>query len=311
MKVGITGANGFLGSNLSKFLKKKNFKVRDIQRKYQINTFQLNAINSCTNWDKALEDIDILIHCAGNAHKINLPKNKEIINTLDLLNTNLLGTINLTKSCIKNGVKKIIFISSIKVLGENNNLNNPFSNITPTNPNDIYSWSKLEAENSIKALCENSDTNFTIIRPPLIFGPGVKANFSRLIKLIKLQIPMPFGSIKNKRSFIYVDNLSSFIHKCITYNASDNQTFVISDYINLSTNELINLIAKYMNIKVFIFKFPLKLLKLFFIIIGKKNDFNKLTSSLIINPESSFKIMDWKPDFDFDLAIKKTLVIDS
>ena len=264
MKVGITGANGFLGSNLSKFLKKKNFKVREIQRKYQINTFQLNTINSCTNWDEALKDIDILIHCAGNAHKVNLPKNKELINAFDLLNTNLLATINLTNSCIKNGVKKIIFISSIKVLGEHNNVNIPFSNITPTNPQDIYSWSKLEAENSIKELCKNSKTNFTIIRPPLIFGPGVKANFTRLIKLIKLQIPMPFGSIKNKRSFIYVDNLSSFIHKCISNNASDNKTFVIADYITLSTNELISIIAKYMNKKVFIFKFPLKIIKVNF-----------------------------------------------
>ena len=100
---------------------------------------------------------------------------------------------------------------------------------------------------------------------------------------------MPFGSIKNKRSFIYVDNLSSFIHKCISNNASDNKTFVIADYITLSTIELISIIAKNMNKKVFIFKFPLKLLELIFFIIGKKNDFNKLKSSLIINPEDSFK----------------------
>lgn len=306
MKVAITGANGFLGSNLVKFLKKENIYVREIQRKPNRDSVQISSINSCTNWDLALKDIDIIVHCAGNAHNISQSKNMDLINSFEMVSTNLYGTIRLAKSCIKNKVKKIIYISSIKVLGEKTTIDNPFTNYSEPDPKDIYAWTKLKSEESIKEICLNTETSYTIIRPPLLFGPGVKANFERLIKLVNLQIPLPFGSINNKRSLMHVENLSSFIHKCMVNKESENQTFVVCDN-NFSTKDLIKKLAASHNKNILIFKFPKIVLWFCFLLIGRGNEFKKLFNSLLINPEESFQKMNWNPKNNFMISNNKKL----
>ena len=307
MKVAIIGSNGFLGANLSKFLKEKNIYVREIQRKSKNNVFQINSIGRCNNWDEALKEIDIVVHCAGIAHIINRDKNIDIVNTFDLINTNLEGTINLTKSCIKNNIKQLIFISSIKVLGEKNSIDKPFTNYSCPDPKDIYAWSKLKSEEAIKELCNKTRTKYTIIRPPLLFGPGVKANFERLIKLVELQIPLPFGSLKNRRSIMKIENLANFIHKCITSKESENQTFVVSDLNDYSIEELIKYIALTVRKKVIVFKFPKTILKLLFYLIGRSKEFKKLSETLLINPLESYEIMNLNPKLYTNNSLKNKL----
>ena len=306
----ITGSNGFIGSELIKYLANSNkYKIFAVSRKqiffYHINikNYYINDSNIYSFFNNIFEDIDIVVHLAGIAHqfKDNLESKKKYYDI------NTFFTKKLLEQSIKKKVKKFIFISSVKVYGEqnlNNDPNKPFSYLDKPNPMNDYSKSKYQAENIITKLCQDAYTDYTIIRSPLVYGNNLKGNFERLIRLLEKNLPLPFKSITNKRSYVSIYNLIDFIEICILNKKSNNKIFLISDSTNLSTPELINKISLSIGKKNKLFFFPTKILYLFFFIFNKKKDFNRITSSLTVDISNTYKILNWKPKITFDQSLK-------
>jgi len=308
-KILITGCTGFVGSFLINKLKRR-FKLKLLIRKKHsffqykdpknIEVIYYDSLTQKYGWANILKDCKIVIHLAGIAH---LNDNNNFKLQQNIFKTNYYGTLNLFKKSIKFKIKKFIYLSSIGVNGEESN--GKFTEKSIVNPTNFYAKSKLKAEDKIKVLSKKKIIKYTIIRPPLIYGLNAPGNFNYLIKLIKKLRFFPFASLNNKKSFIGIHNVISFIEMCVISRVSDNKTFLISDNETVSLPELIKKISKLLNIKVFLFKFPVFLLKLFFILIKKKKYFNKISSQLIIDNTYSKKIMKWKP-ISLDRQLKYT-----
>ena len=301
MKIAVTGANGFVGNNLSNYLTQKGIQISRVQRKKRLNTIFIPNCNRATDWSEALTDVETVIHCASIVH------NKRVDNFESFYKVNVQGTESLVSQAAKAGVKNIIFISTIKVNGENSSLLNPFGDNSEVNPHDYYSISKLFAENSIKFISKIEGINYVIIRPGLIYGPGVRANFYNLIKLVDSGLPLPFKGVKNMRSLLFIDNLGEFIYQLIKKSYFKNQIFVLSDSTPLSLSELINLIYLQLDKKSRNFYFPLKILKFILNISGKKDLSSRLLGSLVIDSSSAREDLCFETPFSTDYGVKKTV----
>ena len=300
----ITGSGGFIGKHLISYLKSKKIKFIKIGRIKDEVDFVINDLSKETDWVSALKGVKVLFHLAGRAHNFN----EDYINSVfSYERTNVDGTKKLIKDACKAGVKRIIFLSTIKVNGEKTFAGLPFTINSKENPQNPYAISKLRAEKALIKAGIKKNIEITIIRIPLVYGPRVKANFSKLINLVRQKIPLPFGSIKNKRSLIYVENLVDFMYLCSKRKNAINTIFLLSDPCPLSTSDLIRTIAKYMNIKPLLIPFPKILLKIVAFALGKIDLMNKLTDSLEIDPSYSYKALKWEPPFSDDIALEKTV----
>ncbi|MCF8057847.1 MAG: NAD-dependent epimerase/dehydratase family protein [Bacteriovoracaceae bacterium] len=250
-------------------------------------------------YPERLSDIDCVIHLAAKVHDFNENSYGPYYES------NVRLTQELLERAIKSDVKKFIFLSSIKVNGEESD--RPYSDTKVDCPKDLYGRSKWEAEKVVRNLCADKSTFYTIIRPPLIFGPNVKANFKRLVKIALKPIPLPFGEIKEKRSFIYVENLSDLLIKCIDEEKSHNRTFLVRDNTNLSTSELISMIRKINGSKRLIFNLPLSILQILFKVIGKDSFYTRLANGLSIDDSSTREEIQWEPPVNTKDAIQATL----
>ncbi len=302
MKVAVTGANGFVGSNLCNYLEFKGIDVKRIVRKKVDNGFEIKNIDEFTDWSEALKDVEIVIHCLSIAHETSKKKNLE-----EYRRVNVALTKNLALQAVAFGVKKFIFISSIKAGCDIDNLEKRLDSCYTKRKIDVYGISKLEAERELKILSNNEKIDVVIIRPCLIYGPGVKANFLNLIKLVNSGIPLPFLGIKNFRSILYVDNLSDFIYFCLKCKKASNKTFLFSDPLTLSTNSLIYKIGFYLNKRIIMFYLPKKFLLFLASLIGSKEKVKKLFDSLTIKSSSTYKYLEYEPKFSTDEGIKKTI----
>ncbi len=305
--IAITGTNGFVGSALSKELSLRKINHKKLQRKEEDNVTVIDSIGPNTQWAKALVGVDTVIHCAGFAHQNKINSQ---INFLLYDEINHKGTINLAKQAADQGVKRFIFISSIKVNGESS-YEIPFTSKDEVNPKDPYSISKQKAEKGLKKIAKNRKMEIVIIRPPLIYGPGAKGNFKKLIKIINLGLPLPLKKIKNKRSFIFIDNLVDFIIECIYSPSASGKTLLISDDIVISTKDLIEKMAFHLNKKIFFFYCPKLLITFALKMIGKKDLIRKLLGSLEIDNYSAYETIKWKPPYSFDEGIRKTITFEN
>lgn len=249
MKILITGQNGFIGKALFNSLQQQKHQVRGTVRNKQKtqknkDILVVGNIDSTTDWKDPLADVEVVIHLANRAHILN----EKVADPLAIFReVNVAGTIQLAKQAVESGVKRFIFVSSIKVNGEQTN-KHPFTASDKPNPQDPYAISKLEAENALREIARHSSMEIVIIRPPLVYGQGVKGNFERLTRLIKTGIPLPFASISNKRSLISLENLVQILAKTVTHSKVVNQTLLVSDKEDLSTPQLIKKIASCSNL---------------------------------------------------------------
>ena len=291
----VTGVNGFVGRALGEYLIGKGFKVRAAVRSHSATTDQslvVGDINGKTSWSKALVDCDYVVHLAARVHIMS----DQAENPRDLyLNTNTEGTRNLARQASAAGVKRFIYISSIKVNGECTT-DMPFTEDDVPHPQDDYAVSKLEAEQALVSECKQSDMEYVIIRPPLVYGPGVRANFLSLLKLVHSHIPLPLASLHNKRSLVALDNLVDFIGHALTHEKAANEIFLISDGENISTPQLINKIAVAFNQSPRLFSFPVSILKAF----------QRLQNSLQLDISKAVELLDWQPVVSQDDAIRQT-----
>lgn len=258
-RVLVTGANGFVGKRLCDDLLKAGFNVLGAVRTPEtlttIKTCEISDINADTDWTEALKGIVSVVHLAARVHVMK----ESSQNPLELFRqVNTDGTIALAEQAVKAGVKRFVFISTAKVGGEFTT-NKPFT-AKDTYPVDAYSISKSEAEQALFKLSEKMEV--VILRPPLIYGAGVKGNFLSLMKAVYKGIPLPLGCIKNRRSLLYVGNLTSAIIECLKNPKAVGKTFLLCDKDTVSTSELVRKTAKAMGKPSLVFPVPVFLLKL-------------------------------------------------
>ena len=284
MNILITGQNGFIGKPLFDLLKQKGHYVRgSVRSKKRTNQNKdivvSGDIDSTTDWLDLLKGIEVVIHLANRAHVLN-DQSQDPLTIFRKINVD--GTIQLARQAVEFGVKRFIFISSIKVNGEQTN-KYPFTKNDKPNPQDPYAISKLEAENALREIAKSSSMEIVIIRPPLVYGQGVKGNFKRLSRLVELGIPLPFASISNKRSLISLENLVQILAKTVTHSKVANQTLLVSDKEDLSTPQLIKKIAASIGKPARLFHFPPALLKIMGKLTGQGNAIERLIGNLQID----------------------------
>lgn len=311
-KILVTGASGFIGKNLMKELIKRKFQTVGVLRKNKINLKKyskknyifVDQINSDTNWTNALSNIDLVIHCAGLSND-NDTNNTDSFSNYWTLNVD--GTKNLVEQASKLGVKRIIYISTVKVHGERSDKFKAISHKNKVFTETNYSKSKYEAEKAIKKISSNTNLEYVIIRSPIVYGAGVGGNFLKLMTYIKKGIPLPLGSVQNVRSFISINNLIDFIVLCATKSSAVNETFLVSDNHHLSTVELIKKIASMMGKKINLLNVPIPFLKLLGFIFKKSNYIDRLTNSLQVDISHACKKLNWKPPFNTNGELKKMI----
>ena len=300
----ITGANGFVGKHLVSYLENKKLKFVTIGRRKGKVDFLIDDLNKKTEWSRALKGVEVVFHLAARVHLTNEDK-KDLYCKYNRNNTE--ATNKLIYDACKSGVKKIIFLSTIKVNGEKTFHGFPFSLDTKPNPQDAYAISKLNAEKALLNAGKNLNIDITIVRVPLVFGPGVKANFYKLIDLINKGMPLPFKGIKNKRSYLYVENLVDFLFKCSKEKKAINKIFLLADKKSLSTESLIKKISYPLRKKTHLFYLPIWILRIAGIFFKRSNQINKFIDCLEIDPSSSYKTFNWEAPYNSDLAFQKTI----
>jgi len=304
----LTGGSGFLGRHLITSLVYQNkYDIKLLGRNVSVFSSDkplfISPINSIGNYSLALKNVETIIHCAALVHIINVDSMHSLN---DFREVNTKGTLNLARQAVEAGVKRFIFISSVKVNGENTHRGQAFTNIDKACPEDPYGISKADAESELKQLSEETGLEVVIIRPPLVYGEGVKANFAALLNLVTKKIPLPFGLInENRRSLVSVYNLVDLIEKCIHHPNAANQTFLVSDDHDLSTTEMVKLMAKVQGVKPWILPVPVWTLKLLGNITGKSDVISRLTDSLQIDITHTKVTLDWTPPFSVEEGFAK------
>lgn len=300
----VTGADGFVGKALIKYFYNNNFKFRGVTRKPSDNLINIGDINSNTDWCETLKDIDVIIHLAAHVHVMD---GKSQSNISKFEEVNVKGTINLAKQAINSGVKRFIFLSSIKVNGNFTSLNRPFKVDDKPNPSDPYSKSKLKAENELFKISQTTKMKIVVIRPPLVYGSGVKANFASLLFLIKIGLPLPFGKILNSRSLVSIDNLIDLLVTVIDHPAAIDNIFFVSDNDDVSTTQLIKKLSLLMKRNIILLPIPTWILKLVLHFFRQSKIADRLILSLHVDIEKTTKLLGWKPPLTLEDGLKKML----
>lgn len=289
----LTGATGFIGQFLISDLLGEGFNVSACVRETSslppsVKQFQIGDFLDDPIFDGMFENVDTVIHLAAHTGELG-KQSSEDKNKLRIINVEI--TEKLARLAAASGVRRFIFLSSIKVNGEGGALH--YSEQDIPSPIGDYGRSKLEAEMRLFEIASNSDLEVVIIRPPIVYGRGQRGNFHRLAKLLEFGLPLPFGGIKNKRSFCSVQNLSHFILTVIAHPKAGNQIFCVSDKASLSTSELLRLIGQGMGKSVRLFPAPVFLLKIILRLMGKKDISDRLFSSLEISTEKAERLLLW------------------
>lgn len=308
MNVLVTGATGFLGSQLAVILDgTKNVDLTVVARrpvKGHARVVEVSGLDASTNWLNALTGQQVVIHAAARAH---IMKDEVLDPLAEYHKVNVEGTLNLAQQAAAAGVKRFIFISSVKVNGESTTGRLAFTENMPAQPGDAYGISKYEAEAGLKQIAKNSGMEVVIIRPPLVYGPSVKANFLSLLKLSASLIPLPFACINNRRSMIYVGNLVDFIIKCIDHPAAANQTFIVSDGEDVSLRTLIALMRKSMGKPAWLLPVPVFIFKLVGKITSRSAVVDRLVGDLQVDSTKARTLLNWVPPYTLEQGIAATV----
>lgn len=301
----ITGANGFVGASLISRLKSEQSVMLLRATRLEAGRGKVSIDFSIKfNVESELDGVEAIIHCAARAHIMNDSSS----NPLDAFRTvNTYGTLNLAQQAADAGVKRFIFISSIKVNGELTELGFPFTPDDDFIPTDPYGLSKYEAEIGLRKIAEKTGMEVVIIRPPLVYGPGVKANFASMMKWVNKGLPLPLGAIKaNKRSLVSIDNLVDLIVTCIDHPNAANQTFLVSDNDDVSTTDLLTNMAIALNVPNRLIPIPASWLSLASKLISKPTIAQRLCGSLQVDISKTKELLNWKPPFSSAESMKKT-----
>jgi UDP-glucose 4-epimerase len=305
----ITGATGFVGSALAKKLADSgNVDVRAAVRRTgdglpsEINRTQVGDLLPDTDWSKSLSGVRVVIHLAGRVHVM---RESALDPLAEFRRVNVDGTLNLARQAASAGVRRFIFISSIKVNGEATASGSPFQATSKPAPRDPYGISKFEAELALRDVASHTGMEVVIIRPPLVYGPGVKANFESMMRWLQRGIPLPLGLIDNRRSLVALDNLVDLIRICIDHPSAANQTFLVSDGEDLSTPQLLRRMGHALGKPARLIPMPSVLLKIGAALAGKPDIAERLCGSLQVDISKTRELLAWTPPVSVNEGLRK------
>lgn len=311
MTVLLSGASGFVGSAVLRHLQAQGKPVRpafrnaDSAQRAGVVPEQAALVATLavdTDWSAALQGVQAVAHCAARVHVMD----DTAADPLAVFRAvNVGGTLNLARQAAAASVRRFVFISSVKVNGEITVLNRPFMADDVPAPKDAYGISKAEAEVGLRALAAQTGMEVVIIRPPLVYGPGVKANFQTMMRWLACGVPLPLGAIDNRRSLVALGNLADLIVTCIDHPAATNQTFLVSDGEDLSTTQLLQRMGLALGKPARLLSVPPALLKLGAALVGKPAVAQRLCGSLQVDISKTRQLLGWAPPLSVDEGLKK------
>jgi len=288
----VTGASGFVGSHLMTEMMRRGLPVRGVTRTETPGLATIPSYNHDTLWGAHLKGIDAVVHLAARVHVMC----ETAADPLMLFReSNVAATINLARQAAEAGVRRFVFVSSIKVNGERTKPGQMFTADDPPNPQDPYGISKAEAEAALKTLGSQTGLEITIIRPPLVYGPGVRGNFRSLMKWAASGAPSIFSAVKNKRSFIHVENLCDLLILALRHSDAANRLFVASDGYDLSTHELLLLLTRQEGRRPLSIPVPPALLRGIGLLAGREEMVARLTENLLVDSTETRRVLGWRP----------------
>lgn len=309
MKLLVTGATGFVGRALQqRILADGEHDLTIAARSVvdapsAVSVVSVADLTAATDWSDALQGIDTVIHSAARVHVMDDTSADPLA---EFRKVNVDGTLNLACQAVEAGVKRFIFISSIKVNGEGTEPCMPYTADAKPNPVDPYGISKYEAEQALMVLAQETGLEVVIVRPVLVYGPGVKANFRSVMKCVSRGLPLPLGAIHNKRSLIGLDNLVSLILTCVVHPAAVNQVFLASDGNDLSTTQMLQELGVALDRPARLLPIPVSWLNLVFTLLGKKSLSQRLCGSLQVDITKNQQLLGWTPPVTVEDAMRKT-----
>lgn len=292
-RVLVTGANGFVGEALCPLLEKSGWTLRKATRSPQAGSVAVGNIGPDTDWRIALEGVTAVVHLAARVHIMRDATHDPLA---EYRAVNCAGTENLARQAAQAGVKRLVYLSSIKVNGESTG-SLPFRADDPPHPQDPYAQSKWEAEQSLHRIAAATGLEIVVLRPPLVYGPGVKANFLRLLGLVERGLPLPFGAINNRRSLLYLGNLADAVRVCLSHPAAAGKTYLVSDGASLSSADLVRGLAGALGKSPRLFPIPPALLRLAGLLSGKSAEIERLLDSLEVDGTAIEQELDWRPPY--------------
>ena len=313
MTILVTGASGFLGGAIISRLADESCAVRACTRSSLTLNFKTSqfvdictvlGLSRVTDWSGALTKVSVVVHCAARVHVMN-DKSADPLNEFRAVNVE--GTLNLARQAAAAGVKRFIFISSVKVNGEGTRAGQAYKESDHSVPQDAYGISKDEAEQGLRQIAADTGMAVVIIRSPLVYGPGVKANFAALMKAVKRGWPLPLGAIHNQRSLVSLDNLVDLIITCINHPNAANQTFLVSDGHDLSTSELIRIMAKAAGVKARLIPVPLWFLQLVGRLLRKGAAMQRLCGNLQVDIAKARNLLGWSPPVSVEEGVRRAM----
>ncbi len=309
MRLLVTGANGFVGHALCVEALRRGLSVKGAMRSAGelppgVEPVVVGPIDGETDWVEALRGADVVIHLAARVHVM---KDTAADPLAEFLRVNLQGTEQLARQAAQAGVKRLVYVSSIKVNGEQATETQPFVEADKPDPQDAYGISKWQAEQALQRIAHETGLEFVIVRPPLVYGPNVKGNFLKLLQAVDKGLPLPLAGANKPRSMIYVGNLVDVLIACATHPAAAGQTYLVSDGMDVSTAELAEYISLHMGRPNRWFYLPLPWLKMFGTFFGVGGQIDRLTSSLCVDSDRIQKQLGWRPPFTLDEGIHATV----
>jgi nucleoside-diphosphate-sugar epimerase len=306
-RVLVTGANGFVGRCLCDMLLGRGTSVRAAIRglehfRTDIDRWTWDGLTSQTDCLPALAEVDTVVHLAARVHVMQETTADPLA---EFRRVNVQGTLNLAQQAATAGVRRFVFVSSVKVNGESTPLGSPFKAEDGSAPLDAYGVSKMEAEHGLREIAADTGMEVVIIRPPLVYGPGVKANFRAMMRWLSWGVPLPLGAINNKRSLVALDNLVDLIVTCISHPAAANQTFLVSDGEDLSTTQLLRRMGQAMGKPARLIPVPPALLKAGAALVGKPELAQRLCGSLQVDISKTRELLGWNPPISVDEGLRR------
>lgn len=303
----VTGANGVIGTALCNRLLSDGLDVRAaIRTPSQVldgfNVVTIGSIDSDTDWSTALDGVRHIIHLAARVHIMSAQVSES---PLQYHSVNTAGTLNLARQAAASGVRQFLFLSTAKVNGESSS--SPFCECDVPAPFDSYAVSKWEAENGLMQIAKETDMKVVIIRPPLVYGPGVRANFLSMMHWLRSGVPLPLGMVnQNRRSLVFLDNLVDLISTCIDHPAAASQVFFAGDGEDLSTSNLLQRLGAAMGVPVRLLPAPIWMLKIGAAILGKQSMVERLCGNLQVNTFKARALLGWQPPLTVDEGLRRT-----
>lgn len=304
----VTGATGFVGGAAVDLLVKRGQFVRVATRRVGVSTAASAAIvtvgdmSAQTDWSVALAGVDAVVHAAARVHVMQDAAADPLA---EFRRVNVHGTLHLARQAAAAGVRRFVFISSVKVNGEATDLGMPFSVDDMPAPLDAYGISKFEAEQGLREIAAQTGLEVVVIRPPLVYGPGVKANFQAMMRFLARGMPLPLGAINNRRSLVALDNLVDLMVTCIDHPAAANQIFLVSDGEDLSTTQLLQRMGQALGRPARLIPVPVALIKLGAGLLGKPAIAQRLCGSLQVDISKTRQLLGWTPPVSVDEGLKR------